>query len=274
MSDMYEGDGGFYCNGCLEERAPKPIYGYHDFRRPLVKHGNGRLAGFELEAGKTDERKMRDAANAILAMDDDHQHYHCEQDGSIPYHGFELVSMPHDIVSHRAYDWFGVLDVMARHGMKSNSISGCGLHVHVDKTGLRLVDLAKIDIFVAHNRPWFELLARRNEASYAAYKSVQHGQWGRSSGRYQAVNFLPRNTVEFRLWKGTLNLAVLLACIELSVATVEFCKQAGVMALLKGKGAVAGFKSFLAAGNYPAAVAYVAKMEAKQAALAAGKKVA
>lgn len=263
--------GELLCGTCRSNR-PRAIYDYHAFDRKLTFHGEGRYIGFELEAGKATSSDCQTASEEVLAIDPKHNHYHCEQDGSIPYYGYELISMPHDIAAMRAYDWGKPLGIMEQHGLKSNSISGCGLHVHISRKGLSPVDLAKIDLFAAHNRAWLEMVARRTEEGYARFKGVRGGDWGGSrAGRYQAINFRPEATIEFRLWKGTLNPAYLMGCVELSLAIVEFCQHTGVMQLIQGKGAIDSFKSFLAAGDYPAAVAYVAKIEAKAA--QAGKKV-
>jgi hypothetical protein len=149
------------------------------------------------------------------------------------------------MLEHVKYNWEQVLVILRGRGFKANSIDGCGLHIHVDKGDLKPCDLAKIDIFMGHNSDFFTTLARRTSYEYAKPKNKTSGDWGKKRSRYSAVNFTPENTIEFRLWKSTMNYDMLLGYIDLSIAIVEWAKSQRVMSLLQAI-SVDDFKAYLA----------------------------
>jgi len=221
------------------------LYDYHDFNKRLKFYGANRYAGFELEVGGAAPANVKSALSQLAELDPACLHSHCEKDSSIPDHGFELISMPHDMGEHVKQNWESTLAILRSNGLKANSIEGCGLHVHVSNDGLTPCDCAKIDIFMAHNVDFFTILARRTSHHYAKPKNKKSGSWGKEVDRYSAVNFTPDTTVEFRLWKATMNHEMLLGYIELSIAIVEWTKTQRVMSLLRSR-SVDDFKLYLA----------------------------
>ena len=69
-----------------------------------------------------------------------------ENDGSLT-HGFELVSAPLGLDDH-ARLWRTVLTREHCVGMKSHQTTTCGLHVHLSRTGLTSLQIAKMVVFI------------------------------------------------------------------------------------------------------------------------------
>jgi len=70
--------------------------------------------------------------------------------------------------------------------------------------------------------------------------------YGKSSGtRYQAVNFENRNTVEFRLFRGTLNYTTFMATLEIVDALVHWANQLSISDILASGDAFGNFTDFI-----------------------------
>jgi hypothetical protein len=86
----------------------------------------------------------------------------------------------------------------------------------------------RLGIFVNTQQAIFERFARRNENDYAYFKGMKRK--GRkknanySEDRYEALNWANQNTVEFRIFRGTLKHETILATLQMVHACVGFVK--------------------------------------------------
>ncbi len=144
----------------------------------------------------------------------------------------EIVSHPMTLNYHINYmPWQDVLETAIRLGYSSHKTDTCGLHIHVNKKSLgdtqQLQEerISRILYFVEHH--WEELLkfSRRTEyqmnrwAARYGYKNnpaemIEHAK-KHSNGRYSCVNITNYETIEFRMFRGTLKLNSLIAAIQL-----------------------------------------------------------
>lgn len=239
-----------------ENRDDAIIGGYHssksqlrlvpsafDLRKPAV------YLGMELEI-EIKEGDREDKAEHLLnylsyhqdKLGKSHLYALCENDGSLN-HGFELVT-----------SWTG-LDVHEKQlaffkerfiGARSHDTKTCGLHVHISKADMSVLHGTKIIEFINDpiNRPLILAIARRDESRWCAFKDKKNNkEWkgyalkhfkndkqrllaNLNQDRYEAVNFQNPNTIEFRLFKGTLRFETIMACLEFAYATYFFCKKA------------------------------------------------
>lgn len=226
-------DGRTLCPACLSRRPPSGfVFRYHGYKGSLTFHKTDLdteehplYMGFELEAGGTDAARSGQAAETLFRMDTGFTRFHTERDGSIPQFGFELISMPHTLEAHRQYQWKEVLKVMRSAGMLSHDApKPCGLHVHVSRNFLPLESQACLDLFIMNNRTFWETLARRTETSYARFLYKDAGEAGRESGRYSALNLGNADTIEFRLFRGTLRFSTFFATLELVDAVCRWIR--------------------------------------------------
>jgi hypothetical protein len=122
--------------------------------------------------------------------------------------------------------WKWVQTPELRRGLLSHKTSTCGLHVHVTREGLSKMQLSKMITFVnsPDNQDLIEAVARRYAASYSRIEKKKLGSAYRSqNSRYEAINLEPRNTVEFRIFKGSLKYESIVSAIEFVNALVNYC---------------------------------------------------
>lgn len=267
-----EGEGSV-CPECTRKRAARAVHGYHGFgRRTNLPFWSGTAGsepllylGFELEAGGTDGRRRDRAAVKLLGMSSGENRFHMEHDGTIPDHGFELISSPHTLAAHKDYGWDRILKVMLDNGMRSHDLDGqCGLHVHVSRSFLSLSDLVKVDLFVLKNRLFWERVARRTSQEFSRYDTkTDLDEFGRSASRRSAVNFTNQSTVEFRMFRGTLKFSTLMATLEIVDGICRWVKTRSVEALNENDGETDKFTDWLAERpEYARAVKYIRERKA------------
>jgi len=157
---------------------------------------------------------------------------YCKHDGSLD-DGFELVSHPMSLDFHqKEMPWAAVLEEAVRLGYQSHQASTCGLHVHVSRSAFGVTeaeqDAAIARILYFFERHWEELLkfSRRTPrqlerwAARYGYKEqpreiLDHAKKGDGAGRYTCVNLQNEDTIEFRIFRGTLKLNTLIATLQL-----------------------------------------------------------
>lgn len=248
-------DDGTYCEYCYNENHSSNIheYSYEPYLNFQSSEDDNESVlaylGFELEAGGLTSSERNRIADEIS---DGENTFFLKEDGSIPEYGFELVSHPITLKRHKELDWADVLRSMSSAGMKSHDLGeeSCGLHVHVSRNYLSPYKWLLIDWFISKYQAHFELIARRKETHWARFKK-SNGQnikevYGKSSGtRYQAVNFENSNTVEFRLFRGTLKYSTFMATLEIVDALVHWANQLSISDILASGDAFENFTDYI-----------------------------
>ena len=157
---------------------------------------------------------------------------YCKHDGSLN-DGFEIVTHPMTLDFHKNnMPWAEIMEEAKKMGYLSHQAETCGLHVHVNRTTFGNTEseqeaaIARVLYFF--EKFWEELLkfSRRTQrqldhwAARYGYKEkpkdiLDHAKGHNSPGRYTAVNLTNRDTVEFRMFRGTLKCNTLIATLEL-----------------------------------------------------------
>ena len=256
IEDMEEDEDGwgdtiYFCPSCVRGRKKK-IHDYSYKPAPKFKvHNHDEfwtddsikelLFGVELEIdkGKDPEKVAEEITEA-------HDDIYCKHDGSLDY-GVEIVSHPCTLEYHlKDLGWDDICDIALNNNFKSHEARTCGLHVHVGRRQLgetiskRNDNVAKIIILV--DRHWDNIVrfTRRTEeqlSHWASRPEIMDRIIGFSDGyigpkvtdmiggrgRYQAVNTQNRNTIEFRIYNGTLKVSTLYATLQF---TSNICKYA------------------------------------------------
>lgn len=250
--DVDEIDGDYYCPYCSERHRkrihnygykPEPIFkNIHDvFFNRFEQEENAMYFGVELEVDDGDCRE--DCATDLIDASDD---IYCKEDSSLD-EGIEIVTHPCTLAYHtEALGWGKLCEIAKSWGFKSQYAGTCGLHVHVgkraleDDSGSASPTIAKIIMLVC--RHWDELV------KFSRRKSGQLSDWARkpefnygsniqetineamstayaSSARYQAVNLTNTNTIEFRLFNGTLRRNTIIATLQLVSNICHYAKD-------------------------------------------------
>ena len=219
-----------YCSDCCSAVESSPIHDYYFKPRPIFYGTGPRFFGVELEidgAGEDNEN----ASTLLNIANRKHSFAYCKHDGSLD-DGFEIVTHPMSLECQlHEMPWEEVLHEAVAQGYLSHQAGTCGLHVHVSRKAFgdtydaQDSAIARVLFFVECH--WRELLrfSRRTQrqmdqwAARYGYRDrpdemLEHVKKG-SGSRYTCVNLNNCDTIEFRMFRGTLKLTTLLATLQM-----------------------------------------------------------
>ena len=220
-----------YCRNCSIFRGPG-INEYHYKPSPIFYGEGDRFYGVELEidVGGESPRKAHLILNVGNASGT--EHIYCKHDGSLD-DGFEIVSHPMTIDYHMdIMPWSQVIAKARELSYLSHQAGTCGLHVHVSRTAFGDTETEQ-DVCIARilyffEKFWEELLkySRRTPSQLESwarrygYKTepreiLLNAKDQRSRNRYTCVNLTNPDTIEFRMFRGTLKLNTFLATLQM-----------------------------------------------------------
>lgn len=221
-----------YCAECYQSvGCGDEIMSYY-FKPTPIFYGEGkRFFGVELEIDGAGEDNDN-AAEILHIANVERPLVYCKHDGSLD-DGFEIVTHPMTLDFHlRSMPWEQIAEEAKRLGYVSHQAGTCGLHVHVNRTAFCSTESTQ-DATIARTlfffeKFWDELLkfSRRTQgqlnqwAARYGYKDqpreiLDHAKSGRHAGRYTAVNLTNADTVEFRMFRGTLKYNTIVATLQL-----------------------------------------------------------
>lgn len=223
-------DGQPYCQNCYR-LVEKGIHDYYYKPAPIFYGQGPRYFGVELEIDNGGE-SASNARRLISVVNRSEPLIYCKHDGSLD-DGFEIVTHPMSLEFHqRSMPWEDVVREAVSMGYTSHQAFTCGLHVHVSRDAFGCSE-AEQDACIARvlyffERFWEELLrfSRRTArqldrwAARYGYKDrpgdiLDHAKKHMPNGRYACVNLTNDETIEFRIFRGTLKLNTLIATLQL-----------------------------------------------------------
>ena len=221
-----------YCAECYQSvGCGDEIMSYY-FKPTPIFYGEGkRFFGVELEIDGAGEDNDN-AAEILHIANVERPLVYCKHDGSLD-DGFEIVTHPMTLDFHlHNMPWEQIVEEAKKLGYTSHQAGTCGLHVHVNRNAFGETEvqqdavIARILYFVEKN--WEELLkfSRRTQsqldqwAARYGYKDqpkelLDHAKKSAHAGRYTSVNLTNKNTIEFRIFRGTLKYNTLIATLQL-----------------------------------------------------------
>jgi len=241
-----------YVNGCEynhEDEDDSRIIHDYSYRPDPIFHSSEdeqtRLYfGIEVETETRggDYNDRRNAAEYAVKLERQDLAY-LKSDGSLNC-GFEIVTHPlsHSYFMNDASSLWDTIETLKNnYSMMAWGTKTCGLHIHISRNGFsggshqhRFLQL------VYNNKDFYEVLAGRSSSHWAKFDDVLDPMTGkktfahklnrnhRDSDRYSAVNTNNRNTLEMRIFRGSLNTRFIKSCIDLAHASVEFTRVMSV----------------------------------------------
>ena len=209
------------------------------------RHKNPIYLGLELEMETSDGHDRYQRAEYLLnsiGTFKGEQYCLLENDGSLD-DGFEMVTGYTGLDTHAEQLQFFKKPFK---GMRSHDTRTCGLHIHICKTGMTMSHASKLILFIneSTNQKLIKAIARRENPDYAKIKNKradsrwlknakQHSGLRRqlmelNEDRYEALNFKNPNTVEYRMFRGTLKYETIMACLEFTYASWHFARDTGI----------------------------------------------
>lgn len=183
--------------------------------------------GCELEIYIADQYRIQDKAKEIIEKlnQGNEKRVYLKNDGSIG-RGFEIVTHPHTWNEIKKL-WTERWDERIR-GISSHTAGTCGFHVHVSRKPLTAMHIQRMIVFVnaAENAYLIKTIAQRDCSEWGKLKSgkkIGHCMYGEE--RYEAVNVMNSNTIEFRIFRGNIRKDRILKNLEFVKATIDFTRD-------------------------------------------------
>lgn len=192
--------------------------------------------GFELEV-ESMGNPMMSGINAV--KDSLGDFVYLKGDGSLD-RGFEIVSYPFSFNYYQEILDFGFMNKLKDLGYRSWNSETCGLHIHISKAGfVSAGHIWKFTNLILQNQRYWEKLAGRSNSRWASFgeelnqtmkilKGEYHPQ------KYVAVNMCNRDTIEVRIFKGSLNQTRVRSAIESLHCAIEYTKNLSVYEINQG----------------------------------------
>lgn len=195
--------------------------------------------GFELEIDAREPKSNDTHASAVMEMFPENFIY-MENDCSLDY-GFENISQPATLEFHHsmASNYLNAFKYYTDAGYVSHNKNTCGLHIHFNRgffggneeecvTRLCFLFEKFWDNFVKFSRRNESQLnrwaKRYSDAHDEIYKKSEDGSYD----RYYAVNLTNENTIEIRMFRGTLRFESFMATLEMVDTIARLAKYSNI----------------------------------------------
>ena len=221
------------------------------FEKTTGKYPVNLLMGFEMEVDPINRRKWDTFGRQVKSLINKHDWLYAKEDGSVD--GCEINSHPFNwnwFVSKRALGSIGNLSSFAKASRQ------CGFHIHLARRFFSSEHLAKMVYFFYANPDFITNISQRDDMHYCSptvddcceekvtpqiARNLANG-WNEdySFERYMALNLCPEETVEIRIFQGTINKVLIRAYLEFAIACALYTKETPIE-----KVSVKGFKKYV-----------------------------
>ena len=230
-----------YCDECYPKHKGK-IHDYSHKPEPIFYRNNKNqvdLFGVELEVDNGGNNTENAGKLLDIMNDDEEDHIYIKNDSSID-DGFEIVSHPATLEKHISeFNWQELMKEAVSLNYKSHDCETCGLHVHVNKEAFgnteskQDLNILKLLLIVEMHWKKFVKFSRRTNKQLENYCD-RYGfnnntenilddaedllETAKDGERFHAINLQNTNTVEIRIFRGTLK-------YETFIATLQMCQM-------------------------------------------------
>lgn len=223
----------YFCEHCWGDHYHEEnlLYDYHDFNDWVPKQTSEEpepqfYIGHELEIDEGNS--MSEAVEQITTR----LNGICMHDGSLSDAGIEFISHPlsYNYMLSLEDEYRNVFTNLINMGYRSHDTDTCGLHFHVTRPeNSDIID--RIILFMETYKEEIIRLSRRKSSEISSWcnflsdkrydtdektlKSLDYIKKNKETGdRYMALNLTNSRTIEFRIFKGTLNYETFMADFE------------------------------------------------------------
>jgi len=144
--------------------------------------------------------------------------------------GFEIVSAPCDIETHRER-WRRLESMPDYKQLRAWDVGTCGLHIHVSRAPMTSLQICRLSYMINHPKlkGFIEMVAGRAAARYNKFvpKRLPDGTKPNiDKDKYTAINLKHSASIEFRIFRGTVNWRHIIRNLEFVAACVAYCHPA------------------------------------------------
>lgn len=165
-----------------------------------------------------------------------------KRDGSISQ-GYEIVTHPLTAKARNEnINWRDICQYLKANGASSYESGECGLHIHASVGPLTRAEIGKLKYFFFANRLKLHAFSGRQNYRYCQIErfGIRDAKWVRpiralnsypdSGDRYVAVNtHTGKPTIEFRIFRGTLDHTRLIASFQIVDALIHYVKSHSIL---------------------------------------------
>ena len=245
-------DDSYYCDDCQDDsycgicydnhiagHNSGPIHDYGYKPEPQFMGKGPRYFGVELEIDGAGQDQ--DNAEKILEHSKDEALFYIKSDASLE-DGLEIVTHPASLDYHLTrFPWDAISTTARDLEYKSHDAKTCGLHVHVSRAALgknrAARELAISKLIVLLWRHWHRLytFSRRSSDRWCRqqYDFDKLSQAGlddaKNKGHSVVLNVSNRDTIEFRIFRGSLNVRTLKAALRMVDVLINIAMSHGIL---------------------------------------------
>lgn len=233
--------GTWYCYGCSARHdVANLIAGYHDGVMPIVKQfAADETPADDIFTGGTEiETECNETAPKYVAYDvneilnKEKQLCKFEHDGSL-HNGVEIITQPFSLKwqYENAERMRKVFETLQQHNCdyKYGGRDTCGLHIHVNRSFFKDFDYEnRLCYLFQRLRDKIRIFSQRTTFGYCnfaggttTWNNIYNQKLTYMQGHGAAINCSNRNTIEFRIFRGTTDYNTYMACVEF---THNLCK--------------------------------------------------
>lgn len=231
-----------YCPACFYNATGIRNYNFvPKFKKYMMSHEQDApgtiFVGLEIEVEDRNRRSREthaDIAHKIMA---ELPFTYCMHDGSLEC-GFEIATMP------LSWNWLRnneaklkpIFD-LRNDGFRSYDTTSCGMHVHLSKDSFKNLHLYKFLRFFYDNPQFIMFVSQRSRVSklqrWASLESKESlkfkaRQKRQKEHKYTAINLMHKDSVEIRVFRGTLNPISFFKNVEFCKAVMDFTRSHGL----------------------------------------------
>lgn len=154
------------------------------------------------------------------------ENVYCKHDGSVS-NGFEIVTHPCTYEYHQQLPYKILFKHLVNLKYRSHDVNTCGLHIHINRSYFAkdklTQDLNISKLLYIFEKYWDKvvLVARRDSNTYAQRFFLKEDETildmyakSKNSNKYGVINLKHKDTVEIRIFKGTLNYDTFIATLQ------------------------------------------------------------
>jgi hypothetical protein len=235
-----------FCNLCMTNLVVIKEYNFtpDKFNTQKLSWDNELYLGLELEIEtnqppEQDEYLASDILKFLKTLQLG-QSFYIKHDGTVK--GFELVSQPATLkYIHTNIPWFNILKWLREQNFTSYKSGNCGLHIHLNKPFFTAIDIHKLRLFFMTNNIFIYEFSKRKgyNDKYCQYENINPSNFikdgKRQDGKYWAIRTRTdkKNTVEFRVFRGTLSYPRFIASLQFCDALSHYIKLVSIVSCQK-----------------------------------------
>jgi hypothetical protein len=197
--------------GCIESYSFKPSPKYFITNNESFKD-SPLFMGIELEI----ENEKNSISNGAMSEILDDSHLYFKTDGSLS-DGFEIVTHPltFEWIKENKSNFSQMLESIKNNGFRSYDSTTCGMHIHLSKKNFGAWHLYRFLKFFQENKEFIIAISQRKIDNLKRWANLEDEtndtliykakRKDGNNSRYVAINLCNSQTIELRIFRGTLN---------------------------------------------------------------------